>query len=260
MSSNSSPVENQQRSAMIMSMEKTLNNAWFMRRTAAKDSYCTLSSSQYWDFLTYIDVRSRWPKHFFAFSALFLLSCVHFTQSMFVVCHYRMIIFQSGKSYKWRRFTWASSKSSPPNLSCTSVSVGSWPTLWWDLSCAPKPKTSSFVCPLPSLSQPSSLSKVPTGRDQARLSMRSSLSLPLTAPTSESHLESTSLSGGKRPASNSTVMDTLCQRCTNTTGKLRCHQATLTSTPQDTEKKMQCVYAMCVLAEQSLRRRRHQAI
>ena len=56
--SNSSPVENQQRSAMIMSMEKTLNNAWFMRRTAAKDQYCTLSSSQYWDFLTYIDVRS----------------------------------------------------------------------------------------------------------------------------------------------------------------------------------------------------------
>jgi len=55
--SNSSPVENQQRSAMIMSMEKTLNNAWFMRRTAAKDQYCTLSSSQYWDFLTYIDVR-----------------------------------------------------------------------------------------------------------------------------------------------------------------------------------------------------------
>jgi len=69
--SNSSPVENQQRSAMIMSMEKTLNNAWFMRRTAAKDQYCTLSSSQYWDFLTYIDVRSL-PKALLLCFALFV--------------------------------------------------------------------------------------------------------------------------------------------------------------------------------------------
>ena len=52
-----SSTENQQRSAMIVSMEKTLNNAWFMRRESGKDKYCTLSSSQYWDFITYIDVR-----------------------------------------------------------------------------------------------------------------------------------------------------------------------------------------------------------
>ena len=44
-----------------MSMERTLNSAWFFRRTQAKDKYCTLSTSQYWDFLTYVDVSSALP-------------------------------------------------------------------------------------------------------------------------------------------------------------------------------------------------------
>ena len=48
--------EQDQRSSMIMSMERILNPAWFSRRTAEKDQYCTLSTAQYWDWLTYIDV------------------------------------------------------------------------------------------------------------------------------------------------------------------------------------------------------------
>ena len=43
---------------MILSMEKTLNSAWFLRRNQAKDNYCTLSTGQYWDLLTYVDVSS----------------------------------------------------------------------------------------------------------------------------------------------------------------------------------------------------------
>ena len=43
---------------MILSMEKTLNSAWFSRRQQAKDNYCTLSTGQYWDLLTYVDVSS----------------------------------------------------------------------------------------------------------------------------------------------------------------------------------------------------------
>ena len=48
--------ENESRSSMIMSMERTLNSSWFARRQQTKDSYCSLSTGQYWDLLTYIDV------------------------------------------------------------------------------------------------------------------------------------------------------------------------------------------------------------
>ena len=41
---------------MILSMERTLNSAWFFRRNQVRDSYCTLSTGQYWDLLTYVDV------------------------------------------------------------------------------------------------------------------------------------------------------------------------------------------------------------
>ena len=40
-----------------MHMERTLNPAWFSRRDK-KDQYCTLSIMQYWDWVTYIDVRA----------------------------------------------------------------------------------------------------------------------------------------------------------------------------------------------------------
>ena len=43
---------------MILSMERTLNSTWFKRREQTKDNYCTLSTSQYWDFLVYVDVSS----------------------------------------------------------------------------------------------------------------------------------------------------------------------------------------------------------
>jgi len=47
--------ESNERSALIVGMERRLNSSWFNRR-AAKDQYCTLSTGQYWDWLTYIDV------------------------------------------------------------------------------------------------------------------------------------------------------------------------------------------------------------
>ena len=50
--------EDQQRSSMIMSMERTLNSSWFNRRSETRGNYCTLSTSQYWDWLTYIDVSN----------------------------------------------------------------------------------------------------------------------------------------------------------------------------------------------------------
>ena len=48
--------EDDSRSSMIVVMERTFNKAWFMRRTNAKDKLSTLSTSQYWDWLTYVDV------------------------------------------------------------------------------------------------------------------------------------------------------------------------------------------------------------
>ena len=44
------------RSMMIWDMEKILNPTWFGQRLNKTDQYCTLSTAQYWDWLTYIDV------------------------------------------------------------------------------------------------------------------------------------------------------------------------------------------------------------
>ena len=53
----SSQTEDRDRNNMIMHMERTLNPAWFNRRDK-KDQFCTLSIMQYWDWITYIDVRA----------------------------------------------------------------------------------------------------------------------------------------------------------------------------------------------------------
>ena len=50
--------EDNERSSMIVSMERTLNSSWFGRRASARSQCCTLSTSQYWDWLTYIDVST----------------------------------------------------------------------------------------------------------------------------------------------------------------------------------------------------------
>ena len=47
------------RNLMIMEMEKKLNPTWFNRRGAEKDDYCHVSTSQYWDWLIFIDVSCR---------------------------------------------------------------------------------------------------------------------------------------------------------------------------------------------------------
>lgn len=44
-------------SAVILQMEKKLNPQAFWRRLWTQDKFCTISTAQYWDWLTYIDVR-----------------------------------------------------------------------------------------------------------------------------------------------------------------------------------------------------------
>jgi hypothetical protein len=51
-------VEGESRTNMIYEMEKKLNANWFAKRLRKHDTYATLSTTQYWDWLTYIDVRS----------------------------------------------------------------------------------------------------------------------------------------------------------------------------------------------------------
>lgn len=45
------------RSIMIIEMEKKLNPKWFSRYARRADDFASLSIAQYWDWLTYIDVR-----------------------------------------------------------------------------------------------------------------------------------------------------------------------------------------------------------
>jgi len=58
-------VEGESRTNMIYEMEKKLNPTWFARRLRKHDSYATLSTTQYWDWLTYIDVRTSMKKLWF---------------------------------------------------------------------------------------------------------------------------------------------------------------------------------------------------
>lgn len=43
-------------STVILEMEKKLNPTAFWRRFKKNDRFCTISTAQYWDWLTYIDV------------------------------------------------------------------------------------------------------------------------------------------------------------------------------------------------------------
>ncbi len=43
---------------MILEMERKLNPVIFWRRLMGKDKYCRITTSQYWDWLTYIDVSN----------------------------------------------------------------------------------------------------------------------------------------------------------------------------------------------------------
>ena len=45
-------------SRVILEMERKLNSQVFWRRLWKRDKFCTISTSQYWDWLTYIDVSS----------------------------------------------------------------------------------------------------------------------------------------------------------------------------------------------------------
>ena len=43
-------------SNVILEMERKLNKFTFYRRLWKHDKYCAITTSQYWDWLTYIDV------------------------------------------------------------------------------------------------------------------------------------------------------------------------------------------------------------
>lgn len=62
-------------SRVILEMERKLNSDVFWRRLWKKDKFCAITTAQYWDWLTYIDVNK----------VIKLIS-------------YRMTISQSGKS------------------------------------------------------------------------------------------------------------------------------------------------------------------
>ena len=49
-------------SLVILEMEKKLNPTAFWRRLWKKDKFCTITTAQYWDWLTYIDVRNHGPQ------------------------------------------------------------------------------------------------------------------------------------------------------------------------------------------------------
>lgn len=46
-------------SRVILEMERKLNPQVFWRRFRKSDKFCTISTAQYWDWLTYIDVNHR---------------------------------------------------------------------------------------------------------------------------------------------------------------------------------------------------------
>ena len=48
--------EQDQRSMMILDMERLLNPEWFNKRKTVDKDYITIASHQYWDWINYIDV------------------------------------------------------------------------------------------------------------------------------------------------------------------------------------------------------------
>jgi len=46
-------------STVILEMERKLNSKAFWRRLWKNDKFCSISTAQYWDWLTYIDVRQH---------------------------------------------------------------------------------------------------------------------------------------------------------------------------------------------------------
>ncbi len=49
---------------VILEMERKLNPQVFWRRLWKRDKFCTISTAQYWDWLTYIDVKSLFKLNF----------------------------------------------------------------------------------------------------------------------------------------------------------------------------------------------------
>jgi len=45
-------------SRVILEMERKLNPQVFWRRLWKHDKFCTITTAQYWDWLTYIDVKN----------------------------------------------------------------------------------------------------------------------------------------------------------------------------------------------------------
>ena len=200
--------EDAERSEMIVSMEKTLNPGWFYRSKEGREKYCTLAVSQYWDWITYIDVSLS----VFALYQLIALD--------------RMTTFLSGRLSRWRNCTPINFRKWHVNVVYTSLLDGFLLILLWDQFFAPRPRTSSLDSPLPSPSPCSSTFRVLTGKDLIELSTRSSVSPLPTVHISVAPSRSTSPSGGIKPLSNFMSKVSLFLRCNTTTGKPTCQKVT----------------------------------
>ena len=80
------PVQNStdNQSEVILEMERKLNPTAFWRRLRKNDKYCRITTAQYWDWLTYIDVSTHKQRIVM--------------DSLIADCYCRTIILLSGKS------------------------------------------------------------------------------------------------------------------------------------------------------------------
>ena len=195
-------------------MERILNPSWFLRRLTKNDEYCTLSTSQYWDWLTYIDVSSI----------------------AFLIQTFRTITWANGKWSRWKSSTLDRHRSSLPRWLLISVLLGSSPSHWWDQSW----NLLHMVGFLDSLLQwhldVFFIRTEQTGKEVTKVSTRSWFSQLHTAHIYASHSNNISQCGGGEQAHKCITMGTTCQRCTSTTGKLP-YLREPTLTQKDTELK-----------------------
>ena len=197
---------------MITEMERILNPSWFWRRYAKTDEYCTLSTSQYWDWLTYIDVSViSWPS-----------------------CAFRMTTWASGRWSRWRRCTSDKHRNFQPRWSLILALRGWLPSPWWDQSSNLLPTDGCYDSHLPWLWDAFSTRMELTGREATKPSTSWWCSLHPMAATCAEIWKRTSQCGGGGPVPRCTTTGTTCPKCTSTTGK-QTFQRELISIQRDTE-------------------------
>ena len=192
---------------VILEMERKLNPAVFWRRLWKQDKFCTISTAQYWDWLTYIDVRNYLGWYWL-----------------------RMTISPSGRSSKWKNFTSGNFKKWAVSLLLMFSSVGLWPTPSWDLLSSHPSTDGCWDSQLLWLLLPSWEYKPQTGSAPQRLSMKLCHSQHPTVHTYVAQSRSTSPCGGMMSVANWIPTATHFPRWLSTTRLLRCPKHTLALT------------------------------